>query len=48
MALRCPAGLLVNVGEVPKSSYTNRQPTTRMGTAPLGKIRLPQLALSAP
>jgi imidazolonepropionase-like amidohydrolase len=35
MALRVPAGLLVNLGEVPKSSYSNRQPTTRMGTAAL-------------
>ncbi|HWG46911.1 MAG TPA: amidohydrolase family protein [Gemmataceae bacterium] len=35
MALRVPAGLLVNLGEAPKSSYTNRQPTTRMGTAGL-------------
>jgi imidazolonepropionase-like amidohydrolase len=35
MALRFPAGVLVNLGEVPKSSYPNRQPTTRMGTAAL-------------
>jgi imidazolonepropionase-like amidohydrolase len=35
MALRFPAGLLVNLGEVPKASYPNRQPTTRMGTAAL-------------
>jgi imidazolonepropionase-like amidohydrolase len=35
MALRVPAGLLVNLGEVSKSSYSNRQPTTRMGTAAL-------------
>jgi imidazolonepropionase-like amidohydrolase len=35
MALRFPAGLLVNLGEVPKQTYPNRQPTTRMGTAAL-------------
>jgi imidazolonepropionase-like amidohydrolase len=35
MALRFPAGILVNLGEIPKSSYTNRLPTTRMGTASL-------------
>jgi len=35
MALRFPAGLLVNLGETPKESYPNRQPTTRMGTAAL-------------
>ncbi len=35
MALRFPAGLLVNLGEVPKASYPNKLPTTRMGTANL-------------
>lgn len=35
MTVRFPAGLLVNLGEVPKSSYKNRAPTTRMGTAAL-------------
>ncbi len=35
MALRFPAAILVNLGESPKSSYPNRQPTTRMGTAAL-------------
>jgi imidazolonepropionase-like amidohydrolase len=35
MTLRFPAGLLVNLGESPKSSYSNRLPTTRMGTAAL-------------
>jgi imidazolonepropionase-like amidohydrolase len=35
MAIRVPAGLLVNLGEAPKASYPNRQPTTRMGTAAL-------------
>jgi imidazolonepropionase-like amidohydrolase len=35
MTLRFPAGLLVNLGEVPKGSYSHRLPTTRMGTASL-------------
>ncbi len=42
MTLRFPAGLLVNLGETPKSSYTNRQPTTRMGTAALLRTALAQ------
>jgi imidazolonepropionase-like amidohydrolase len=42
MTLRFPAGLLVNLGESPKSSYTNRQPTTRMGTAALLRTALAQ------
>ena len=35
MSLRFPAGILVNLGEVPKSAYPNKLPTTRMGTAAL-------------
>jgi imidazolonepropionase-like amidohydrolase len=35
MTLRFPAGLLVNLGEVPKEAYPRKQPTTRMGTAAL-------------
>ncbi|HBI45213.1 MAG TPA: amidohydrolase, partial [Planctomycetales bacterium] len=35
MTLRFPAGLLVNLGEVPKQTYPHKQPTTRMGTAAL-------------
>ncbi len=35
MTLRFPAGLLVNLGEVPKEAYPHKQPTTRMGTAAL-------------
>jgi imidazolonepropionase-like amidohydrolase len=35
MTIRFPAGILVNLGEVPKSSYPNKLPTTRMGTASL-------------
>jgi imidazolonepropionase-like amidohydrolase len=33
MALRSPAGLLINLGEQPKSTYKTKAPTTRMGTA---------------
>jgi imidazolonepropionase-like amidohydrolase len=35
MKLRFPAGLLVNLGEVPKQTYTGKLPSTRMGTAAL-------------
>ncbi|MBI2806749.1 MAG: amidohydrolase family protein [Planctomycetes bacterium] len=35
MKIRFPAGLLVNLGEVPKSSYPGKLPNTRMGTANL-------------
>lgn len=42
MALRAPAGLLVNLGEVPKASYAGRLPTTRMGTASLVRSVLAQ------
>ena len=35
MTLRAPAGILVNLGEIPKQSYTGKLPTTRMGTASL-------------
>src|SRR5262249_9531146 len=35
MAIRFPAGLLVNLGEIPKSTYSGRLPSTRMGTASL-------------
>jgi imidazolonepropionase-like amidohydrolase len=40
MALRVPAGLLVNLGESPKTSYPNKAPTTRMGTAALVRSSL--------
>jgi imidazolonepropionase-like amidohydrolase len=33
--IKFPAGLLVNLGEVPKKTYPNKLPTTRMGTASL-------------
>ncbi len=42
MALRFPAGLLVNLGEIPKQAYPNRLPTTRMGTASLVRTALAQ------
>ena len=35
MTIRFPAGLLVNLGEVPKAAYPNKAPTTRMATAAL-------------
>jgi imidazolonepropionase-like amidohydrolase len=35
MSLRFPAGVLVNLGEVPKSTYPGKLPNTRMGTANL-------------
>jgi imidazolonepropionase-like amidohydrolase len=40
--LRFPAGILVNLGEVPKQTYPNRQPTTRMGTAALVRTAFAQ------
>jgi imidazolonepropionase-like amidohydrolase len=40
MMLRFPAGLLINLGEVPKQSYSQRLPTTRMGTASLVRSAL--------
>jgi imidazolonepropionase-like amidohydrolase len=35
MALKFPAGILVNLGEIPKGTYAGKLPTTRMGTANL-------------
>ena len=35
MTIRFPAGILVNLGETPKSGYPGKLPTTRMGTAAL-------------
>jgi imidazolonepropionase-like amidohydrolase len=40
MKIRFPAGLLVNLGEVPKSSYPGRLPGTRMGTSNLLRTAL--------
>jgi imidazolonepropionase-like amidohydrolase len=42
MTLRAPAGILVNLGEAPKSAYANKLPTTRMGTAALLRTALTQ------
>jgi imidazolonepropionase-like amidohydrolase len=42
MALRFPAGIVVNLGEIPKASYPNKQPTTRMGTAALVRTAFAQ------
>src|SRR5262249_20133184 len=42
MALRSPSGILINLGEIPKTSYTGKLPTTRMGTASLVRNALAQ------
>src|SRR5207248_9808825 len=42
MALRFPAGLLINLGEIPKQAYAGRLPSTRMGTASLVRTALTQ------
>ncbi len=42
MTLRFPAGLLINLGEIPKESYTGKLPRTRMGTASLVRTALAQ------
>jgi imidazolonepropionase-like amidohydrolase len=42
MTIRFPAGILVNLGELPKSSYPGKLPTTRMGTAALVRTALAQ------
>jgi imidazolonepropionase-like amidohydrolase len=42
MTLRFPAGILVNLGEVPKLTYPNKLPTTRMGTASLVRTAFAQ------
>ncbi len=47
MTVRFPAGLLVNLGEVPKKTYTGRLPSTRMGTANLVRAALAQARDSA-
>jgi imidazolonepropionase-like amidohydrolase len=47
MALRFPAGILVNLGEVPKQAYQNRLPTTRMGTAALVRAAFAQAQADA-
>src|SRR5262249_28722034 len=47
MAIRFPAGILVNLGEVPKASYPNKLPTTRMGTASLVRTAFAQAQTDA-
>jgi imidazolonepropionase-like amidohydrolase len=42
MCLRFPAGMLVNLGEIPKQTYPGRLPSTRMGTANLVRTALVQ------
>ena len=42
MALRFPAGLLVNLGEIPKTTYPGKLPNTRMGTANLVRTAFAQ------
>jgi imidazolonepropionase-like amidohydrolase len=42
MSLRTPAGILVNLGEIPKAAYPGKAPTTRMATAALVRSALAQ------
>jgi imidazolonepropionase-like amidohydrolase len=42
MTVRFPAGILVNLGEIPKQTYPGRPPGTRMGTANLVRTALVQ------
>ncbi len=42
MTVRFPAGLLVNLGEDPKSAYKGKAPSTRMGTANLVRTAFSQ------
>jgi imidazolonepropionase-like amidohydrolase len=42
MTIRFPAGLLVNLGEEPKSTYAGKFPNTRMGVANLVRSTLTQ------
>jgi imidazolonepropionase-like amidohydrolase len=42
MEIRFPAGILVNLGEIPKSSYPGKLPGTRMGTANLVRTAFAQ------
>lgn len=47
MALQSPAGILVNLGEVPKEASSGKLPTTRMGTAFLLRSAFQQAAALA-
>jgi imidazolonepropionase-like amidohydrolase len=42
MTLKFPAGLLINLGEIPKQTYPGKLPGTRMGTASLVRTALVQ------
>jgi imidazolonepropionase-like amidohydrolase len=42
MKIRFPAGMLVNLGEIPKQSYPGKAPITRMATASLVRNALAQ------
>ncbi len=42
MKVRFPAGILVNLGEVPKKTYPGKMPSTRMGTANLLRLAFSQ------
>jgi imidazolonepropionase-like amidohydrolase len=42
MALRFPSAILVNMGEVPKTTYQGKLPSTRMGTANLVRTAFAQ------
>jgi imidazolonepropionase-like amidohydrolase len=42
MKLCFPAGILVNLGEIPKQTYTGKAPSTRMGTAALVRTAFAQ------
>ncbi len=47
MALKFPAGILVNLGEIPKSAYPGKAPSTRMGTASIVRTVFAQAAAHA-
>jgi imidazolonepropionase-like amidohydrolase len=47
MTLRSPSSLLVNLGEIPKQTYPNKFPNTRMGTASLVRSALVQARSNA-
>jgi imidazolonepropionase-like amidohydrolase len=42
MTVRFPAGVLVNLGEIPKQTYPGKMPSTRMGNANLVRTALVQ------
>jgi len=44
MTLRFPSSILINLGEIPKTSYAGKLPGTRMGTASLVRTAFTQAA----